>query len=301
MSDLAKETHRLLREHKLRPNKRLGQNFLISEKIVAKIIEAADIQSDDEILEIGCGLGLMARDMAQKVKRVVAVELDRGLAAVARDVCRDSPAVSIFQEDILKMEKPMMGRKVKVIGNLPYYATSPILARLIEWKHGEGFDVSRAIVMVQREVADRMLALPGSKVYGSFSVFMQFWTDMKRVCQAPSGAFYPSPDVGSSLLAISFRDQSAVSVADPAIFFEVVRAAFGQRRKMLRQALQPLWLRKKLPMKFEEASRRAGVSPTWRAEQVDVEGFARLADEVAACSSGRPRPDVGVPGASSGR
>ena len=259
----------------LKPNKRLGQHFLISEHALETIVGAMVLRPQDDVVEIGCGPGVLTARWGALAGRVMALEVDRGLVAVAKEVCRDLPNVSVLHEDALTADpSSWVNGPFKVVGNLPYYITSPLLARIVAWKWDLRLPVTETVVMVQREVAARMTAPPGGSAYGSFSVFIQFWAEVSKVCHVPAGAFDPVPDVGSTVLRLVWRDRQAVSVEDAPAYFEIVHAAFGQRRKMLRQALKTHWPRGSAGV--EEACREAGVEATARAEELDLKAFARL-------------------------
>jgi len=273
MNSMGAEVHRLLKASRLRPNQRLGQHFLVSEKAAGRILESAQLKAEDVVCEIGCGLGVLTRRIAERVSKVIALEIDRGLAETAGRVCRDLP-VEVVHTDVLEADpEAWFPPPTVVMGNLPYYLTAPIVKRLVEWKAEARLPLRRAILMVQREVADRMMAEPGGKTFGSFSVFVQYWMEAARVCAVPPGAFFPVPDVGSAVMALTFRASPPVAVKDPEWFFKVVRTAFRQRRKMLRQSLREMG-----GLLIQEACERAGVSPMRRPEQMGIEEFARLAD-----------------------
>ena len=253
-----------------RPRKRFGQHFL-EPAWVAKLVDALDIQPGDTFLEIGPGRGALTLPLAERAGRVIAVELDRDLAANL--AARVPGHVRLVQSDFLDVNLPDLlrdeRRPVRVVGNLPYNVASPILFRLLAAAEN-GRLLGEATLMLQREVADRLLAEPGGADYGAMSIQVQLRADVERILNLPPGAFRPAPKVDSAVVRLVPRDPATVGIEDRARFAEVVRAAFGQRRKTLRNALHGVCD----AARFEAA----GVSPDARAEQIEVAAFVRLAN-----------------------
>ena len=268
----------LLREHDFKPRKGLGQNFLVSEGALRRIVAAADLEPGDVVLEVGPGLGTLTRLLAQQAERVVAVELDQQLVEILSQTLADFPHVEIVQGDILEMEPGGPGglgelsSGYKVVANLPYYITSAVLRHLLTAR----VKPQLVVVTVQREVARRMIAGPGQMSLLSISV--QFYGRPRIVARIPAEAFYPAPKVNSAVVRIDLCESPPVAVADVDRFFQVVRAGFGQKRKQLRNALaQGL----SLPVgTVVEALRRAGVDEKRRAQTLSLEEWARAAQEI---------------------
>lgn len=225
---------------RIKPIKSLGQNFLVDQNITRKIIEALELRSSDIVLEIGAGQGELTGLIAPKVDKLYALEIDRRLYPLLIERFEIYSSVSIINQDILKcdlvkfFDELKIKGKIKVFGNIPYYISSPIIERLIKYR----VVIKEAFITVQKEFARRVVAVPGSKEYGSFSCFLQYYTIPKIVFQISRGCFYPSPKVDSCLLHLKFREKPAVYVKDEELLFKIIRAAFNQRRKTLRNSLK---------------------------------------------------------------
>ncbi|ABZ83811.1 dimethyladenosine transferase [Heliomicrobium modesticaldum Ice1] len=283
---MAGELRQNLSRYGIRAKKGLGQNFLSDPVYVGRIIAAAELAAGDVVVEIGPGPATLTRDLAEAVGpggKVIAVEVDERLRPLLDDLCRDYPQVEILWQDALQVDydaatQPWRGDKPFVlVANLPYYITTPILMRLLEGR----FSVSRLVVMVQKEVADRMLAPAGHSDYGALSVVIQYYCAPSLVTKVPPGAFIPPPKVSSAVVRLDRRATPPVAVVDEAAFFRVVRAAFNQRRKTLLNALGALGL----ALNKEEMARRltaAGVDPGRRGETLNLQEFANVADALYA-------------------
>jgi 16S rRNA (adenine1518-N6/adenine1519-N6)-dimethyltransferase len=264
---------RLLKIFGMKPRKALGQNFLVSEGLLQRIIAAAEIGKKDVVLEIGAGLGALTLGLAQHAGRVIALELDERFIPLLHQVLAPYPHVEVVQGDILAIEPcDLIPTPYKVVANLPYYITSAILRHLLEARRKP----SLMVVTVQREVAQRMVAGPGEM--SLLAVSVQFYGQPRIVAQARSGAFYPSPGVTSAVVRIDPYDQPLTAVDDVEAFFDAVRAGFAQRRKQLRNSLsQGL----NLPVeKVVEALHRCGLSEKQRAQELSVEQWAHLYREL---------------------
>lgn len=268
----------IMAEHGIRPQHRLGQNFLTDERILDAIVKAAEIGPDDVVLEIGPGLGTLTQRLARKAGRVVAVELDRNLVAIlGKTVQAEYPHVDVVYGDAAQIDlQQLLGRylkpsgRAKVAANLPYYVTTPLVMRLLE----EALPLDQIVVMVQREVAERMIAPPGGKEYGALSVAVQYYTEPRIVTRVSRGAFLPPPEVDSAVVAMRVRPQPPVE-APKAAFFRVVKAAFGQRRKTLANALTGgLGLEKE---RIQAVLERTGIEASRRGETLTLEEFAAVA------------------------
>ena len=262
---------RILEGRGLRPSKALGQNFLVDGNIVARILRAADVQPEDWVIEIGPGLGALTQGLAARGANVVAVEKDGDLVDVLRGLFAGEPAVRIVHADALEVDfarllpssKP---ERVKIVGNLPYYITSPLLLTLVE----SGLEWERLVVMIQKEVGDRLKARPGTKAYGSLTVGVAWRATVESAGRVPPTVFYPAPSVESEVLVLRPR---RLDVGDPALFRELVKAAFGMRRKTLRNALKGL----DVPAgDVAVALEACGIDPDRRGETLSVDEFAKL-------------------------
>ncbi|CEO87307.1 MAG TPA: 16S rRNA (adenine(1518)-N(6)/adenine(1519)-N(6))-dimethyltransferase RsmA [Syntrophaceticus sp.] len=284
MADIASPTalKSLLRNYGLTPKKGLGQHFLWQTQVVERIASAAELTKNDVVLEIGPGLGILTAALARRAGLVIAVEIDRALFPLLEEILCDYDNVRLVEGDarkvdfggLLKDYASAFTGPCKVVGNLPYYITSPLIMRLL---YGE-FRKELLVFMVQKEVAKRIAACPGGKEYGSLSVAVQYLADPEFLFQVPPHAFCPPPDVASAVIKLTSRQQPAVSVKDEEIFFKVVRAAFRYRRKMLRNALREadLW-----DPEGDNIFEWAGIIPERRGETLDLVEFSRLADALA--------------------
>ena len=283
-------TREILQRHGLRAKKSWGQNFLVDARVQERIVAAAAVDSDDVVAEIGAGLGALTRRLVAHAGHVIAIEHDEELAALLEQELGCSPVLRVERADALDFDfaaaARAAGRPLVVVGNLPYQITSPLLFAVTDAAAG-GRVIGRAVLMVQKEFAQRMLAAPGSKVYGRLSVMVQQQAEGEILFHVGPGAFHPRPAVTSSVLRLRPRQTPLAPVRDPAQFAQVVKQAFAARRKMLRRALEPL--------AGAEAATRAlassGILGTRRAEELSVAEFARLAD-----AFGPLRSDAGLEG-----
>lgn len=260
-------------------SKSLGQNFLIDGNVVRKIVRQAGITKEDYVLEIGPGMGTLTEELAINAKKVVAVELDRKLLPILDETLENYDNVEIIYGDILEIdikkliEEKLGGGPVKLVANLPYYVTTPIIGKLLE----EDLDLESISVMVQKEVADRMAASPGSKSYGSLSVFVNFYTNPKVVVKVPKTVFMPQPKIDSSVIKLDLKKE--LPEIDREKFFKVVKAAFSKRRKTIINSLSTYGfdLEKE---EIRQALEKVGIKPEERAENISVEDFIKLSTEL---------------------
>ncbi|MBI4317453.1 MAG: 16S rRNA (adenine(1518)-N(6)/adenine(1519)-N(6))-dimethyltransferase RsmA [Chloroflexi bacterium] len=263
----------LLRQLGLHPRKRLGQNFLVDREVLQKIVTAADLQPSDAVVEVGPGLGVLTEELARRVAVLVAVELDRGLAAALERMLDRYPSVKVVNADVLHFDPAqyLKGQPYKVVANLPYYVTSPVLRHFLE----AALKPSLMVVMVQREVAQRIVAVPGEM--SLLSVSVQFYGKPTLVTYVPAAAFYPRPKVESAVVRIDVYERPAVDV-DSDKFFRVVQAGFSQPRKMLHNALaQRVWLP---PGGAIEVLRAAGIDEKRRAQTLTLDEWGALTREL---------------------
>ncbi|RJQ86387.1 MAG: ribosomal RNA small subunit methyltransferase A [Desulfobacteraceae bacterium] len=275
--------HTLLAAWELRARKELGQNFLKQPSTAEKIVKAADIGADEVILEIGAGLGALTIAAARRAGRVIAVEKDRQLIPLlkAELLANGFEQVEVLEHDILSLDLQKLahesGQPITVMGNLPYNISSQVVVKLIQ----ERAFVRRAVLMFQKELAERLCAAPGSKAYGRLSVILQYCAHIRVLREVKAEMFFPRPKVDSAVLGINFKTAIAPLVGDETLFVRVIQAAFGQRRKTLRNALAG-----GLPPLGSEGAlavlQQAGIEPRRRAETLSVNEFVALTDVVKA-------------------
>ena len=260
--------------------KRFGQNFLIDTHVLDKIISASNITKDDFVLEIGPGIGTMTQYLAQAAREVTAVEIDDALIPILKDTLKEWDNVTVIHGDILKTdikkiaEEKNNGRPIKVVANLPYYITTPIIMGLFE----SNVPVDSITVMVQKEVADRMQTGPGSKDYGALSLAVQYYANPEIVANVPPNCFMPRPKVGSAVIRLTRHQVLPVQTKDEKLMFRIIRASFNQRRKTLVNGLKNS---SELPYSKEEvedALNKCGISLNIRGEALGLKEFAELAD-----------------------
>jgi 16S rRNA (adenine1518-N6/adenine1519-N6)-dimethyltransferase len=265
-----------MREYGLKANKRLGQNFLIDRNIIDKIVDFAALSGKDVVLEIGAGLGNITADIAGRAKKVIAVEFDKGLFSVMKAGLGARKNVELFCSDILKFDiKPYASEgKVKVIGNLPYYITTPVLEYLVE---NRGY-IKEALLMVQKELGERLLAGPGSRVCGSISCYLSYYAKLEPKSVVKRTCFFPQPDVDSMLLRLEALDAPPVAVNDEKQLFKIIRTAYNQRRKTLLASLSNKKVFGMDRARIKDILGAAGVSPERRPESLTLEEFARISN-----------------------
>ncbi len=278
----AKNTIEVLQKYQFNFQKKFGQNFLIDGNILEKIVDAAQITEEDCVLEIGPGIGTMTQYLAERAKSVVAVEIDKNLIPILQDTLSSYNNVTIINEDILKVdinqlvEEKNGGRPIKVVANLPYYITTPIIMALFE-KH---VALQSITIMVQKEVADRIQVGPGTKDYGALSLAVQYYANPEIVVRVPASCFMPRPNVDSTVIRLTRYENPPVSVKDEAYLFAVIRASFNQRRKTLVNGLSNagnLQVRKEDIVQVLE---EMGLAPTVRGETLTLKQFAELSDKL---------------------
>lgn len=275
-------TIEILQKYRFNFQKKFGQNFLIDTHVLDKIIRAADITKDDFVLEIGPGIGTMTQYLACAAREVTAVEIDKALIPILEDTLSDYDNVTVINEDILKVdiaalaEEKNGGKPIKVVANLPYYITTPIIMGLFE----NHVPLESITVMVQKEVADRMQVGPGTKDYGALSLAVQYYAEPYIVANVPPNCFMPRPTVGSAVVRLTRHAQPPVHVRDEKLMFRIIRASFNQRRKTLANGLKnspELDLPKEV---ISEAIDRLGRGASIRGEALTLEEFAELANHI---------------------
>jgi 16S rRNA (adenine1518-N6/adenine1519-N6)-dimethyltransferase len=269
----------IMKKYGIKADKRLGQHFLTDEEPIHAMLAAAGIRREDCVLEIGPGLGVLTVKLCERAGKVAAVEKDRDLVPILRSTTRDFKNICIIEEDVLKLDMESLKENYfkndfKVVANLPYYITSPIIMRIVHNRHL----TKLAVVMVQKEVARRLTALPGGGDYGILSIAVQLYADVDIVCEVGREAFMPPPKVDSAVVRILLRQEPRVMLEDEVLFFKVVEAAFGERRKMIRNSLKGRLVLPGISLdKIDDALEKAGIDPTRRGETLSIQEFARLA------------------------
>ncbi|MDO4328445.1 MAG: 16S rRNA (adenine(1518)-N(6)/adenine(1519)-N(6))-dimethyltransferase RsmA [Lachnospiraceae bacterium] len=282
MADLGnpKNTIEIIQKYQFAFQKKFGQNFLIDTHVLEKIIRAAGVTKDDLVLEIGPGIGTMTQYLAEASRQVIAVEIDSNLIPILKETLADYENVLVINQDILKVDINQLakehngGRPIKVVANLPYYITTPIIMGLFE----SHVPIDNITVMVQKEVADRMQVGPGSKDYGALSLAVQYYAQPYIVANVPPNCFIPRPNVGSAVIRLTRHEKPPVEVKDEKLMFRLIRASFNQRRKTLQNGLNNS---PEVPYTKEQiaaAIDSLGVSPSVRGEALGLEQFAALAN-----------------------
>ncbi|MCI8379584.1 MAG: 16S rRNA (adenine(1518)-N(6)/adenine(1519)-N(6))-dimethyltransferase RsmA [Lachnospiraceae bacterium] len=270
----------ILKKYDIHFQKKYGQNFLIDTHVLEKIVRAAGITGDDFVLEIGPGIGTMTQYLCENAREVLAVEIDRNLLPVLQETLSDYQNVTVLNEDILKMdigriaEEYNGGKPIKVVANLPYYITTPIIMELFE----SHVPLESITVMVQKEVADRMQAGPGTKEYGALSLAVQYYAEAEIAANVPQNCFMPRPNVGSAVIRLICHKENPIKVLDEKFMFRLIRASFNQRRKTLQNGLcndMGLSLKKE---DVRDALEQMGLPPEVRGERLSLQEFAKLSD-----------------------
>lgn len=255
----------------IRPKKSLGQHFLKDPHYLKKIADAARINPEDQVLEIGPGLGHLTRELAARAKKVIALELDERLIPRLGEEFSEAARIEIVHADALAYQYETLSGRWKVVANLPYYISTPIIQKLLQFR--EKF--TTLTLMLQKEVAERIAAPPGGREYGYLSVLVQLYTEARLEFIVPPGAFTPQPEIDSAVITLVVRDAPAVAVRDEHFFFRLVKAAFSQRRKTLRNAIRQLGLPKE---RTDQVLSATGIDLSRRAETLSVGDFGTLAD-----------------------
>lgn len=273
-------TIEVLQKYNFTFQKKFGQNFLIDTHVLDKIINSAEITKDDMVLEIGPGIGTMTQYLACAAGKVVAVEIDKALIPILEDTLSEYDNVRVINEDVLKVdiaklaEEENGGRPIKVVANLPYYITTPIIMGLFE----NNVPIKSITVMVQKEVADRMQVGPGTKDYGALSLAVQYYAKPYIVANVPPNCFMPRPKVGSAVIRLDRYEEPKVQVKDEKLMFKIIRASFNQRRKTLANGLKNSAELNFSKEQIEEAIEALGRGSTIRGEALTLEEFAKLSD-----------------------
>lgn len=282
MSNVFEETRDLLKKYKIKANKSLGQNFLIDDEVISDIVNGAEVKKDDLVIEIGPGLGSMTKLLIEKARKVICVELDKKMIKVLCERFKDSDNLEIINADILRLDlnklienekKDNEIKNVKIVANLPYYITTPIIMKLIE----EKLDIESITVMIQKEVAERLIATPGSKETGAITYTVYYYCKGEKIREVPNTAFIPEPEVTSEVINLRLRKEPAVNVKNEKVFFNIIKSAYMQRRKTLLNALLNTTVFKSKQEGIDILN-KLGLNENVRAENLTIEDFAKLSD-----------------------
>ncbi|MBL4931436.1 16S rRNA (adenine(1518)-N(6)/adenine(1519)-N(6))-dimethyltransferase RsmA [Clostridium paridis] len=269
-------TQDLVKKYNFKFTKSLGQNFLIDDSVLVDIVSGAEIGPDDLVIEIGPGVGTLTRELLKKAKKVVAIELDSELIPILTNELGDNPNFRLVHEDALKVDfNKIIGeeKSVKLVANLPYYVTTPIIARLLN----EGYNFKSLTIMIQKEVAERINAEPNCKEYGALSILVQYFCDTKIIRKVSPQSFIPRPKVDSIVIRLDKLDKPKAELKDKELFFSIVRNSFNMRRKTLWNALKSFGLSKE---DLEEVFLKAGIDQKRRGETLSIEEFGELANSL---------------------
>lgn len=272
--NLHEETNFLLKKYGLKANKKLGQNFLINEEIIKEIAEKAEVQKDDVIIEIGPGLGSLTAELLERAKKVIAIELDSNMVNILKERFSLYNNFELIEADFLKVDlKEIIAKyeSVKVAANLPYYITTPIVMKLLEDK----LNLKSITVMVQREVGERFCANPNGKEYGAITVSINYYAEPKIIIDVPKENFDPIPEVDSCVIKLDIRDVPPVKIKDEKIFFNLIKAAFSQRRKTINNSLTCAGKTKE---EVKNALEKLKIDSNLRAENLSIEEFAEISN-----------------------
>lgn len=275
-----KNTIAVIQKYNFDFQKKFGQNFLIDGRVLDKILDAAEITEDDFVLEIGPGIGTMTQYLAENAREVMAVEIDKNLIPILEDTLSEYKNVTILNDDILKVDigdiakEKNAGKPIKVVANLPYYITTPIIMGLFE----SDVPMESITVMVQKEVADRMQAIPGTKDYGALSLAVQYYSKPYIVANVPPHCFMPRPKVGSAVIHLTRYKESPVQVSNEKLLFQLIRASFNQRRKTLQNGIHNYSALNFSKEQVQNALEEMGVSASVRGEALTLEQFALLSN-----------------------
>ena len=280
MENVYKDTMQLLKKYHIHANKKLGQNFLIEDTVVEKTVEAADITKEDLVIEIGPGLGTLTKELLEKAKKVIAIELDEKMIPILQERFFLYQNLELVHQDILTVplkeyiEKEENIREVKIVANLPYYITTPIIMKLLE----DRLPVKTITVMVQKEVAKRLTAKTGDKLCGAITYAIEYYCETKEVVEVPRQSFMPAPEVDSEVIQLILRDKQKVQVKDEKFLFSLIKASFMQRRKTLLNGIGNSGLIEK--NKLKEIIQKMNLPETVRGENLTLEQFIEIANKV---------------------
>ncbi len=284
MSNILEDTQFIMKKYKIKANKSLGQNFLINQNVVDRIVESSNISKEDLVIEIGPGLGTLTKELLEKAGKVISIELDKKMIKILQDRFSLYDNFEIIHEDVLKVrlnkiikeEKEKNGFKTaKIVANLPYYITTPIIMKLLE----DRLDLESITVMVQKEVADRLIAIPGEKETGAITYSVYYYATSEGILEVPNDSFIPEPEVNSKVIKLTIRKEPPVEVKSRGVMFKIIKSAFMQRRKTLLNALTNT----KVFMSKEEGVgilKDLNLDENVRAENLSLEDFAEITNRI---------------------
>ncbi|GFZ34124.1 ribosomal RNA small subunit methyltransferase A [Clostridium zeae] len=270
------KTQELVKKYNFKFTKSLGQNFLVDDSVLQDIVDGAEITEDDLVIEIGPGVGTLTAELLKKAKKVIAIELDDELVPILQNELGDNPKFQLIHKDALKVDfNELIGeeKSVKLVANLPYYVTTPIIVRLLN----EGYNFKSLTIMIQKEVAERINSEPNCKEYGSISVLVQYYCDTRIVRYVSPNCFIPRPKVESIVIRLDRLEKPRVDLKSEKLFFEVVRGSFNMRRKTLWNTVKSVGLSKE---HMEKAFENSGIDPKRRGETLSIAEFAALSDSI---------------------
>lgn len=282
--NIFEETKNIMRKYNIKANKSLGQNFLINSEVVEKIIESSEISDKDMVIEIGPGLGTLTKYLLEKARKVLCVELDSKMIRILQDRFSQYENFELINADILKVDlneiicenkRTVKIKDVKVVANLPYYITTPIIMKLLE----EKLDIQSITVMIQKEVADRLIEIPGGKNTGAITHTVYYYCESEKIMEVPNSSFIPEPEVTSEVIKLKLRDKPAVEIENPKAMFMIIKSAFMQRRKTLLNALTntKVFLNKEEGLKI---LKKVKLNENVRAEELSIQDFANIAKSI---------------------
>ena len=281
---LLEETKTIMKKYGIKANKDLGQNFLINEEVVENLINSSEISKEDLIIEIGPGLGTLTKELIKRAGKVVCIELDKKMIKILKDRFITSSNLEILNEDVLQVDlneliKKHKGndniKKAKIVANLPYYITTPIIMKLLEDK----LDIESITVMIQKEVADRLIEIPGGKNTGAITYTIYYYCESEKIMEVPNNSFIPEPDVTSEVIKMKLRNKPAVEIENPKVMFMIIKSAFMQRRKTLLNALTntQVFASKQEGLKI---LKKLNLDENVRAENLSIQDYANIAKEI---------------------
>lgn len=280
MGNILEETKSIMKAYNIKANKSLGQNFLISTEVVEKIIESSELSKEDLVIEIGPGLGTLTKYLLDKAGKVICIELDTRMVKILNNRFTTKENFEIINDDVLKVDLNKMIKEnkknkeiknVKIVANLPYYITTPIIMRLLE----EKLDIQSITVMIQKEVAERLIEIPGGKNTGAITHTVYYYCQSKKIMEVPNNSFIPEPEVTSEVIKMNLRKVPAVKIENPKVMFMIIKSAFMQRRKTLLNALTntKVFISKK---EGTEILKKLNLNENVRAEELSIQDFANI-------------------------